>query len=106
LSQRLRRGIAELQLKTVEDGIGPIVPVLRDSPDDAVYLARRLEETGFLVGAMRPPSVPTGTSRVRIGVTAAHDERDIDSLLTALAEITHECTVGVEIPEPHPPVRD
>ena len=87
LSQQLRRGIAERQLEMVDGGIGPIVPILCNESDAAVYFARRLEECGFLVGAMRPPSVPAGTSRLRIGVTAAHSEEDIVSLLDAVEEI-------------------
>jgi 8-amino-7-oxononanoate synthase len=90
LSQHLRRGMAERRLETVDGGTGPIVPILCNEPDAAVYFARRLEQSGFLVGAMRPPSVPSGTSRVRIGVTAAHSAEDIVSLLRALEEISWE----------------
>jgi 8-amino-7-oxononanoate synthase len=90
LSQQLRRGITERQLEMVDGGTGPIVPILCNEPEAAVYFARRLEECGFLVGAMRPPSVPAGTSRVRIGVTAAHSEEDIASLLRAVEEISWE----------------
>jgi 8-amino-7-oxononanoate synthase len=84
LAQRLREGIESLGLETIRGGIGPIVPVILHDPRSAVLVARRLEQHGFLVGAMRPPSVPVGTSRLRIGVTAAHEAEDIPRLLDAL----------------------
>jgi 8-amino-7-oxononanoate synthase len=89
LSRQLRIQIAEsdVGLDTVAGGTGPIVPILERRPEYAVSSARTLEESGFLVGTMRPPSVPPGTSRLRIGVTAAHSEEDIHSLLVALAKL-------------------
>jgi 8-amino-7-oxononanoate synthase len=84
LAQRLREGIGVLGLETVRGGTGPIIPVILHDPRSAVLVARRLEQHGFLVGAMRPPSVPVGTSRLRIGVTAAHEAEDIPRLLDAL----------------------
>lgn len=83
-SRALRAGIARLGLETVECGAGPIVPVILRDPELAVTVARRLEELGFLVGAIRPPSVPAGTSRLRISVSAAHESVDISHLLDAL----------------------
>jgi len=83
-AERLREGIASLGLETVCGGAGPIIPVILHDPRSAVLVARRLEQSGFLVGAMRPPSVPVGTSRLRIGVTAAHEAEDIPRLLDAL----------------------
>jgi 8-amino-7-oxononanoate synthase len=47
--------------------------------------AQALERHGFLVGAIRPPTVPRGQARLRITLSAAHGETDIDRLLDALA---------------------
>jgi 8-amino-7-oxononanoate synthase len=47
-------------------------------------LSAELEQRGMIVTAIRPPSVPAGTSRLRITLTADHDERDVDRLLEAL----------------------
>jgi 8-amino-7-oxononanoate synthase len=85
LSQRLRQGLHQGH-QSIQGGIGPIVPLLLDGPQSAVDEARLLEKSGFLVGAIRPPSVPVGTSRLRIGVMAAHEAEDIDRLLAALQE--------------------
>jgi 8-amino-7-oxononanoate synthase len=84
LSQRLRQGIELLGLETVHGGTGPIVPVILRHPRSALLVARRLEQSGFLVGAMRPPSVPVGTSRLRISVMAVHEIEDVVDLLGAL----------------------
>ncbi len=63
---------------------GPIVPLLLGEPDPALGLSRRLRERGFLVPAIRPPTVPVGSSRLRISLTASHTEADLDALLEAL----------------------
>jgi 8-amino-7-oxononanoate synthase len=83
---QLRTGLRELQLEsTAVDG--PIVPVILAANDRAVTAARLLEERGYLVGAIRPPTVPHNTSRLRITLTAAHTPEDVTGLLTALASI-------------------
>jgi 8-amino-7-oxononanoate synthase len=62
-----------------------IVPVIVGEPERAVRLSRQLEEDGLLVPAIRPPSVPAGTSRLRISLTAGHTDEDVDLLVNALA---------------------
>jgi 8-amino-7-oxononanoate synthase len=54
------------------------------APREALALSRRLEEQGLLVPAIRPPSVPEGTARLRISVTAGHTDADVDQLVAAL----------------------
>jgi 8-amino-7-oxononanoate synthase len=66
--------------------VGPIVPIILHSPERAVQVARQLEDAGFLVGAIRPPTVPEGTSRLRITVTSGHEMSDIDRLVVALEQ--------------------
>jgi 8-amino-7-oxononanoate synthase len=87
LSAQLRDGIQELGLETVKGGEGPIVPVILNEAPLAVRVAEGLEQQGFLVGVMRPPSVPEETSRLRITVSAAHEPQMIDGLLTALKSV-------------------
>ena len=49
-----------------------------------MLLAALLAEEGFVAPAIRPPTVPRGTARLRLTVTAAHDESDVDALVDAL----------------------
>jgi 8-amino-7-oxononanoate synthase len=58
----------------------PIVPVLLGDPEAALAASRLLEEHGFLVTAIRPPTVPQGTSRLRITFTAQHPDDEINRL--------------------------
>jgi len=61
-----------------------IVPVVLGSPGDALAAQAALEEAGLLVTAIRPPTVPEGTSRLRFALTAAHTDADVDLAATVL----------------------
>ncbi len=63
-----------------------IVPVLLGSPDRAMQATARLRARGFLVPAMRPPTVPVGTSRLRITPSALHTQAEVTALCLALAD--------------------
>jgi 8-amino-7-oxononanoate synthase len=82
LIMRFRRGASELGLRLM-DSETPIQPVLVGDPGVAVQMSQALEERGMLVTAIRPPTVPVGTSRLRVTLTAAHDDADVDRLLEA-----------------------
>jgi 8-amino-7-oxononanoate synthase len=58
-----------------------IVPVIVGDASEAMELSRQLLDHGLLVPAIRPPSVPDGTSRVRISLSAGHSEEDVDRLV-------------------------
>jgi len=83
LAERLRGELREMG-SGVSDSCCPIVPLIVGAAREAVALSRRLEEQGLLVPAIRPPSVPEGTARLRISVTAGHTEADVDQLVAAL----------------------
>jgi len=65
----------------------PIIPVLLGDERTAVTASQRLLELGLLVPAIRPPSVPVGTSRLRIALSALHTDEQIDRLAVALADL-------------------
>jgi 8-amino-7-oxononanoate synthase len=62
----------------------PIVPMILGENDSALAVAHRLEELGFLVPAIRFPTVPRGTARLRISHSAAHDQETVLLLKQAL----------------------
>ena len=74
----------------VMDSSSPIQPVLIRDNDQAVAIAERLKQLGLLVFAIRSPTVAAGSERLRITLSAAHKEIDIDALLDALANIMED----------------
>lgn len=62
-----------------------IQPVVLGCPERVMGVAQTLAQQGFLVGAVRPPTVPVGSARLRITLSADHEAADIDALLVALA---------------------
>ena len=84
LIARFRVGAQQLGLPLMTSA-SAIQPLLVGDAALAVDLSNRLREEGFLIGAIRPPTVPTGTSRLRITLSAAHSEEHVDQLLEQLA---------------------
>jgi 8-amino-7-oxononanoate synthase len=64
-----------------------IQPVVVGEPSRAVALSARLRDRGQLVPAIRPPTVPAGTSRLRVSLSAAHTPGQVASLVSALGEV-------------------
>ncbi len=85
LVARFRAGAAQLGLD-VPGSATPIQPVIVGDAGRAVAISAALEEAGVLVTAIRPPSVPPDTSRLRVTFTAAHLPADVDRLLDALGD--------------------
>ncbi|MGE5547924.1 MAG: aminotransferase class I/II-fold pyridoxal phosphate-dependent enzyme [Solirubrobacterales bacterium] len=65
-----------------------IVPVILGAEERTLAVARALEERGFLGIAIRPPTVPAGTSRIRFALSAAHSDEDVGRLGEAVIEVT------------------
>jgi len=66
---------------------GPILPVILGSEARALAVADGLRARGLFIPAIRPPTVPVGSSRLRITLSSAHQPADLARLLTALAEV-------------------
>jgi len=91
---RFRRGAASLGLELLDSGT-PIQPVLLGSELDAVTASEVLRARGLWVPAIRPPTVPSGSSRLRITFSAAHSEAEVDRLLEALAALPAPRSQGI-----------
>ena len=61
-----------------------IVPVIIGDDEAALAVAEAVQQTGFDVRAIRPPTVPEGTSRLRVAINALHSEDEIRGLATAI----------------------
>lgn len=85
LGERLRQGLAARGYDTA-GSTTQIVPAIVGREDDALALSARLEQAGMLAAAIRPPTVPKGTSRLRLALRATHAAADVDALLDALGE--------------------
>jgi 8-amino-7-oxononanoate synthase len=83
LIARLRRNVDSLR----PGHPTPIVPVVLGSEAAAMAAAAQLLDQGLLVPAIRPPTVPAGTSRLRVALSAAHADEQIDRLAAALSEL-------------------
>ncbi|MBE3099824.1 MAG: 8-amino-7-oxononanoate synthase [Planctomycetes bacterium] len=64
----------------------PIVPVIVGEPGPTLAMAAALLDRGIFCPAIRPPTVPPGTSRLRVSLTSEHTEEDVDQLVRALVE--------------------
>ncbi|GAB2802939.1 8-amino-7-oxononanoate synthase [Halomonas shantousis] len=83
---RFRQGASRLGLPLLTSHT-PIQPLLLGSAERALAWSRELERRGFLVSAIREPTVPRGSARLRITLSATHEPAAIDALLEALARI-------------------
>jgi len=82
---RLRGRLAEMGLSA--SGTMHIVPILLGSADRAVKVSRALLDRGYFVAAIRPPTVPPGTARLRVSLQADHTDDHIDGFCDALHEV-------------------
>ncbi len=62
----------------------PIIPILVKDPQAAVAISKKLLQQGIFVQAIRPPTVPVGTARLRLTVMATHTNEDLEQLIQAL----------------------
>ncbi|KKO16305.1 MULTISPECIES: 8-amino-7-oxononanoate synthase [Pseudomonas] len=85
LIHQFREGAQQIGLQLM-DSPTPIQPIVIGDSAQALSLSRMLRERGLLVTAIRPPTVPAGSARLRVTLSAAHSEAQVQLLLNALAE--------------------
>lgn len=89
--ERVRAPLERAQLFTALTGLpkaeSAIVPVVLGSAERAIEASEALERQGFLVTAIRPPTVPLGTARLRFAFSAAHSEDDVAAAAAAVAQL-------------------
>ncbi|MQG95252.1 8-amino-7-oxononanoate synthase [Pseudomonas sp. MN1F] len=85
LIRQFRQGASQIGLQLM-DSPTPIQPILIGDSAQALKLSRMLRDRGLLVTAIRPPTVPAGSARLRVTLSAAHSEAQVQLLLNALAE--------------------
>ncbi|MCK9704213.1 8-amino-7-oxononanoate synthase [Pseudomonas syringae pv. syringae] len=83
LIQQFRRGAEQIGLQLM-DSFTPIQPIMIGDAGRALHLSQLLRERGLLVTAIRPPTVPAGSARLRVTLSAAHSEADVQLLLNTL----------------------
>lgn len=83
LIAQFRKGVTDIGLELMNSPT-PIQPILVGSSERALLLSAALRERGILVTAIRPPTVPRGTARLRVTLCATHSEDDVNQLLDAL----------------------
>ena len=88
LVAQLRHGLAGLPWSLMPSATA-IQPLMVGDNQQALQLSEGLRERGIWVAAIRPPTVPQGTARLRITLSAAHSEADVDRLIGALHELAH-----------------
>ena len=86
LIAKLREGVSDLPWPLMPSDTA-IQPLLVGDNQAVLQLSDRLRERGLWVAAIRPPTVPQGTARLRITLSAAHTESDVEQLIGALHEL-------------------
>jgi 8-amino-7-oxononanoate synthase len=76
----VKKAKAFTRLTNLPDAQSPIVPVIIGGEDDTIAASRLLAEEGFLTPAIRPPTGPDRTSRLRLTFTAGHPDREVERL--------------------------
>lgn len=84
LAARFRAGAEQLGLN-VQGSNSAIQPIVIGDSDKALAVSSRLKAKGFLVSAIREPTVPKGSARLRVTITATHTETQVDALLDAVS---------------------
>ena len=93
-NQRLFRDSLRMSHFDIGGSVTPIVPVIFGSDQSAVTVSERLIECGYFVPAIRPPTVPQGSSRLRVTLSAAHSANEVEGLAQAIIKCAAESASG------------
>ncbi|MCH6584682.1 MAG: 8-amino-7-oxononanoate synthase [Proteobacteria bacterium] len=86
LTERLKRELQSLRWKLLLS-VTPIQPLIIGGNSEALQISNALRERGFLIPAIRPPTVPKGSARLRISLSASHSIEDVEQLAMVLREL-------------------
>lgn len=87
LIKQFRDGCQELGL-TLMDSPTPIQPIMIGESDKAMQISKALEDDGIFISAIRPPTVPQGSARLRVTLSASHTEQQVERLLQSLEKVS------------------
>ena len=85
-SLKLKRDLRSLRWNLLLS-FTPIQPVIIGESSKVLRISDALQEEGILIPAIRPPTVPQGTARLRISLSASHSEEDIKQLVNVLSKL-------------------
>jgi len=86
LTRRFKQGAQQLGLELMKSDTA-IQPIILENSEKTLQISQKLEEHNILVTAIRPPTVPEGTARLRITFSANHTDEHVDKLLCALETV-------------------
>ena len=86
----LRKSLQEMNYQLI-DGESPIIPVVIGSEEQTLELSEFLLDEGVLAVAIRPPTVPADSCRIRLTVNSSHSKEELDFLLSKLKEFQNAC---------------
>jgi 8-amino-7-oxononanoate synthase len=99
LTARFRTAAARAQVRLAASDT-PIQPVMLGDSKEALRAQQELAEAGFWVVAIRPPTVPRGSARLRVTLSAAHTEAQVDALVEALGGICARAQAQAQVQAP------
>ena len=75
---------------SVMNGITPIISIIIGEDEEAMQASRKLETMGFDVPAIRPPTVPDGSARLRMNIRLCHSEEELRKIVTTMLNLEHQ----------------
>lgn len=87
LTALAHRQIDKLGLKTVAGGVAPIIPIVIGDSERAVAISKQLQNAGWFVPAIRPPTVAQDTARLRLSLCSSHTDLQLKDVILAVANL-------------------